>query len=136
MAVYFRQRHKARSIGSDFMSARDDYATAVSPLMCLRKISQSEDSSPVFAFFLVGLDRPPLRKVENGQLAKQVMSARSGGGAYLKMTRVNVAFDNLTEWFRLVLKTRDRRCAGKKSRSTPPPPRCFWYRPSTDVCFL
>ena len=124
MAVYLRQRHKARSIGSEPASARDDYATAVSPplclhevgslnrlemsqvqalfgepkrkdhakrglfflllnqdepasaqkryatavspLMCLRKISQSEDSSPVFAFFLVGLDRPPLRKVENG----------------------------------------------------------------------
>ena len=47
-------------------SAQKRYATAVSPLMCLRKISQSEDSSPVFAFFLVGLDRPPLRKVENG----------------------------------------------------------------------
>ena len=46
------------------------------------------------------------------------------------------AFDNLMEWFRLVLKTRDRRCEEKKSRSTPPPPRCFWCRQSTDVCFL
>ena len=38
MAVYFRQRHKARSIGSDFMSARDDYATAVSPPQCSHKL--------------------------------------------------------------------------------------------------
>ncbi|MBQ2987670.1 MAG: hypothetical protein IJD59_01035 [Clostridia bacterium] len=38
MAVYLRQRHKARSIGSEPASARDDYATAVSPSICSHKL--------------------------------------------------------------------------------------------------
>ena len=45
MAVYFRQRPKARSIGSDFMSARDDYATAVSPLLCSHKLRSLKRSA-------------------------------------------------------------------------------------------
>ena len=44
MAVYFRQRHKARSIGSDFMSARDDYATAVSSPLCSHELGSLKRS--------------------------------------------------------------------------------------------
>ena len=44
MVVFSSQRHKARSIGSEYASDRDDYATAVSSPLCSHKLGSLKRS--------------------------------------------------------------------------------------------
>ena len=63
--LFFRcQRHEARSIGSEYMSARDDYATAVSTPLCSHGIGSLKRSemSQVRALF----GEPEKRKDHEG----------------------------------------------------------------------